>query len=109
MKVKIKKNDTVIVIAGNEKGKIGKVLKVFPKKQRVIVEGVRIVKRHTRPSQKNPTGGIVKKEAPIHISNVMLIDPKTNERTRIGSKIIYDEATKKKKIVRISKKSGEMI
>lgn len=109
MKVKIKKNDTVIVIAGNEKGKIGKVLKVFPKKQRVIVEGVRIVKRHTRPSQKNLTGGIVKKEAPIHISNVMLIDPKTNERTRVGSKIIYDEATKKKKIVRISKKSGEMI
>ncbi len=89
MRLKIKKNDNVIVIAGNEKGKTGKVLKVFPKKQRVIVEGVNIVKRHTRPSQKNPQGGIIKKEAPIHISNVMLIDPKTNERTRVGSKINF--------------------
>lgn len=84
-------------------------LRSSPKKQRVIVEGVNIVKRHTRPSQKNPQGGIIKKEAPIHISNVMLIDPKTNERTRVGAKIIYDETTKKKKIVRVSKKSGEMI
>jgi large subunit ribosomal protein L24 len=109
MRLKIKKNDNVIVIAGNEKGKTGKVLKVFPKEQRVIVEGVNIVKRHTRPSQKNPQGGIIKKEAPIHISNVMLIDPKTNERTRVGSKIILDENTGKKKIVRVSKKSGEMI
>jgi len=109
MRLKIKKNDNVIVIAGNEKGKTGKVLKVFPKKQRVIVEGVNIVKRHTRPSQKNPQGGIIKKEAPIHISDVMLIDPKTNERTRVGSKIILDENTGKKKIVRVSKKSGEMI
>lgn len=109
MRLKIKKNDNVIVIAGNEKGKTGKVLKVFPKKQRVIVEGVNIVKRHTRPSQKNPQGGILKKEAPIHISNVMIIDPKMNERTRVGSKIIYDETTKKKKIVRVSKNSGEMI
>jgi large subunit ribosomal protein L24 len=109
MRLKIKKNDNVIVIAGNEKGKTGKVLKVFPKKQRVIVEGVNIVKRHTRPSQKNPQGGIIKKEATIHISNVMLIDPKTNERTRVGSKIILDENTGKKKNVRVSKKSGEMI
>lgn len=109
MRLKIKKNDNVIVIAGNEKGKTGKVLKVFPKKQRVIVEGVNIVKRHTRPSQKNPQGGILKKEAPIHISNVMIIDPKMNKRTRVGYKIIYDETTKKKKIVRVSKKSGEMI
>ncbi len=109
MRLKIKKNDNVIVIAGNEKGKTGKVLKVFPKKQRVIVEGVNIIKRHTRPSQKNPQGGIIKKEAPIHISNVMLLDPKTNERTRVGSKIILDENTGKKKIVRVSKKSGEMI
>jgi len=109
MRLKIKKNDNVIVIAGNKKGKTGKVLKVFPKKQRVIVEGVNIVKRHTRPSQKNPQGGIIKKEAPIHISDVMLIDPKMNERTRVGSKIILDENTGKKKIVRVSKKSGEMI
>lgn len=109
MRLKIKKNDNVIVIAGNEKGKTGRVLKVFPKKQRVIVEGVNIVKRHTRPSQKNPQGGILKKEAPIHISNVMLIDPKTNERTRVGYKVILDESTNKKKLVRVSKKSGEMI
>lgn len=109
MKLKIKKNDNVIVIAGNEKGKTGKVLKVFPKKQRVIVEGVNIRKRHSRPTRSNPQGGIIKKEAPIHISNIMLIDPKTGERTRVGSKIIFDENTKKKKIVRISKKSGEMI
>jgi large subunit ribosomal protein L24 len=74
MRLKIKKNDNVIVIAGNEKGKTGKVLKVFPKKQRVIVEGVNIVKRHTRPSQKNPQGGIIKKEAPIHISNVKFVE-----------------------------------
>ncbi len=109
MRLKIKKNDNVIVIAGNEKGKTGRVLKVFPKKQRVIVEGVNIVKRHTRPSQKNPQGGILKKEAPIHISNVMPIDPKTNERTRVGYKVILDENTNKKKLVRVSKKSGEMI
>lgn len=109
MRLKIKKNDNIIVIAGNEKGKTGKVLKVFPKKQKVIVEGVNIIKRHTRPSQRNPQGGIVKKEAPINISNVMLLDVKTNERTRVGSKIIFDDTTKKKKIVRVSKKSGEMI
>lgn len=109
MRLKIKKNDNVIVIAGNEKGKTGRVLKVFPIKQRVIVEGVNIVKRHTRPSRKNPQGGILKKEAPIHISNVMLNDPKTNERTRVGYKVILDENTNKKKLVRVSKKSGEMI
>jgi large subunit ribosomal protein L24 len=109
MRLKIKKNDNVIVISGNEKGKTGKVLKVFPKKQRLIVEGVNIIKRHTRPSQRNPQGGIIKKEAPIHISNVMLLDPKTNERTRVGSKIILDETKGKKKIARVSKKSGEMI
>ncbi len=109
MKLKIKKNDNVIVIAGNEKGKTGKVLKVFPKKQRVIVEGVNIRKRHSRPTRSNPQGGIIKKEAPIHISNVMLIDPKSGERTRVGYKIIYDETTKKNKLIRISKKSGEMI
>lgn len=109
MKVSIKKNDNIVVIAGNSRGKTGKVLKVYPKTNRVIIEGVNIVKRHTRPSQKNPQGGIVKKEAPIHMSNVMLLDPKLNERTRLGSKIILDENTNKKKIVRISIKSGEMI
>lgn len=109
MRVRIKKNDNVIVIAGNSRGKTGKVLKVFPKTSRVIVEGVNLVKRHSRPTQKNPQGGIIKKEAPIHVSNVMLLDPKSNERTRIGSKIILDEKTNKRKIVRIAVKSGEMI
>ncbi|MEG8946811.1 50S ribosomal protein L24 [Rosettibacter firmus] len=107
--MKIKKNDTVVVIAGNYKGKIGKVLKVFPDKDRVIVEGVNLRKRHTKPNQKNPQGGIIEKEAPIHVSNVMILDPKTNEPSRIGSKIIIDEKTGKKKRVRISKVSGEML
>lgn len=107
--MKIKKNDTVMVIAGNDRGKTGKVLKVFPKESRLIVEGINLRKRHTKPSQKNPQGGILEKEAPIHISNVMIIDPKTNEPTRIGAKIILDEKTGKKKIARISKASGEML
>ncbi|AFH48635.1 Ribosomal protein L24 [Ignavibacterium album JCM 16511] len=107
--MKIKKNDTVMVIAGNDRGKTGKVLKVFPKESRVIVEGINLRKRHTKPSQRNPQGGILEKEAPIHISNVMIIDPKTNEPTRIGAKIILDEKTGKKKIARVSKASGEML
>jgi large subunit ribosomal protein L24 len=109
MRMKIKKNDTVMVIAGNDRGKTGKVLKVFPKESRVIVEGINLRKRHTKPSQKNPQGGILEKEAPIHISNVMIIDPKTNEPTRIGAKIILDEKTGKKKVARVSKASGEML
>ncbi len=107
--MKIKKNDNVMVIAGNDRGKTGKVLKVFPKENRVIVEGVNIRKRHTKPTQKNPQGGIFEKEAPIHISNVMILDPKTNQPSRIGAKIILDEKTGKKKSARISKKSGEML
>ncbi|MCL6493495.1 MAG: 50S ribosomal protein L24 [Ignavibacterium sp.] len=107
--MKIKKNDTVMVIAGNDRGKTGKVLKVFPKESRVIVEGINLRKRHTKPSQRNPQGGILEKEAPIHISNVMIIDPKTNEPTRIGAKIILDEKTGKKKVARVSKASGEML
>lgn len=107
--MKIRKNDNIIVIAGNSKGSTGKVLKVFPKKNRVIVEGVNMRKRHTKPNQANPQGGIIEMEAPIEASNVMLIDPKTNEPTRIGSKIIIDDKTGKKKIVRVSKASGEML
>lgn len=109
MRMKIKKNDTVMVIAGNDRGKTGKVLKVFPKESRIIVEGINIRKRHTKPTQKNPQGGILEKEAPIHISNVMIIDPKTNEPTRVGAKIILDEKTGKKKVARVSKASGEML
>lgn len=105
--MKIRKNDMVMVIAGNARGKTGKVLKVFPDRDRVIVEGVNIIKRHTRPSQRNPQGGIIQKEAPIHISNVMLLDPKTNEPTRVGTKLIVDPATGKKSRVRVSKASGE--
>jgi len=107
--MKIHKNDNVMVIAGNDRGKSGKVLKVFPSDLKVIIEGINIRKRHTKPNQKNPQGGILEKEAPIHVSNVMLIDPKTNEATRLGSQIILDEKTKKKKRIRVSRVSGEMI
>ncbi len=105
--MKIRKNDNVIVIAGNARGKTGKVLKVYPDKDRIIVEGVNVIKRHTRPSQRNPQGGIVQKEAPIHVSNVMLLDPKTNQPTRVGMKVIKDEATGKKSRVRVAKATGE--
>jgi large subunit ribosomal protein L24 len=107
--MKIRKNDSVKVIAGNDKGKTGKVLKVFPKESRVIVEGINLRKKHMKPTQKNPQGGIQEKEAAIHVSNVMILDPKSNEPTRIGSKIILDEKTGKKKIARVSQVSGEMI
>ena len=107
--MKIHKNDNVMIISGNDKGKTGKVLKVFPKVSRVIVEGINLRKRHTKPSQKNPQGGIIEKEAPIHFSNIMLLDPKTNEPTRLGSQIILDENTGKKKRARISRATGEMV
>jgi large subunit ribosomal protein L24 len=98
------KNDNVKVLTGKYRGKVGKVLKVFPKQNRVIVEGVNIIKRHTKPSQKNQQGGIIEKEASIHVSNLMVIDPKTSEPTRVAFKNIED-GTK----VRISKKSGEIL
>ncbi len=97
------KNDTVKMLSVNT-GKTGKVLKVFPNNNRVIVEGVNIIKKHTKPSQKNQQGGIVEKEASIHVSNVMVIYPKTNEPGRVGYKFLED-GTK----VRISKKSGEIL
>ncbi|MDP4114502.1 MAG: 50S ribosomal protein L24 [Bacteroidota bacterium] len=107
--MKIRKNDKVMVIAGNDKSKTGKVLKVFPKEDRIIVEGINIRKRHTKPTQRNPQGGIFEKEAPINVSNVMVIDPKTNVPTRLGSQIILDDKTGKKKRARVSINSGEMI
>lgn len=107
--MKIRKNDMVMVISGNDKGKTGKVLKVFPKESRIIIEGINIRKRHTKPTQKKPQGGIIEKEAPINVSNVMILDPKSNEPTRIGARIILDDKTGKKKIARVSKVSGEMI
>jgi len=106
--MKIRKNDNVMVISGNAKGKTGKVLKVYPEKHRLIIEGVNIIKRHTRASQKNPQGGIVQREGTIHMSNVMLIDPKTNEITRVGMKVVKDETTGKKRRMRVAKASGEM-
>jgi large subunit ribosomal protein L24 len=106
--MKIRKNDTVMVIAGNAKGKTGKVLKVYPDRGRIIIEGVNIMKRHARPSQKNPQGGIVQREATINASNVMLVDPKTNEITRVGMKEVKDPTTGKKRRMRVSKASGEM-
>jgi len=100
----VKKGDTVIVIAGKDKGKKGRVLAAYPKKERVLVEGINLVKKHTRPSQSNPQGGIVTQEAPIHVSNVALIDPKTGTATRIGYKVLENG-----KKVRYAKKSGEII
>ncbi|MCD8296098.1 MAG: 50S ribosomal protein L24 [Prevotella sp.] len=103
-KIHIKKNDSVIVLAGNDKGKKGKVLKVIVDKRRAIVEGVNMVSRHTKPSAKHPQGGIVKQEASIDISNLSLIDPKSGKATRIGIKVTEDG-----KKIRIAKKSGEEI
>ena len=104
-KIKIKKDDTVLVKTGNSKGSKGKVIRVYPKLNRALVEGVNMVSKHTKPNAENPQGGIIKKEATIHISNLMLVDPKTGEPTKIGRK--KDE--KSGKIVRFSKKSGELI
>jgi large subunit ribosomal protein L24 len=106
--MKIRKNDNVMVIAGNARGKTGKVLKVYPDRERIIVEGVNIIKRHTRPNQKNPQGGIVQRETTIHVSNVMLIDPKSNEVTRVGMKVVTDPSTGKKRRMRVAKGTGEM-
>ena len=105
--MKIRKNDVVLVIAGNARGKKGKVLKVYPDRDRLIVEGVNIMKRPSRPSQKNPQGGIVQREAPIHVSNVMLLDPKTSEPTRLGTKVVVDATTGKKRRLRVAKATGE--
>ncbi len=107
--MKIRKNDNVIVVTGNDKGKTGKVLKVFPSVSKVIIEGINLRKRHTKANQKNPQGGIIEKEAPINVSNVMLLDPKSGEPTRLGSQIILDDKTGKKKRARVSRVSGEMI
>ena len=102
--MKVVKNDNVKILSGKYRGSTGKVLKVYNKNSRVIIEGVNIIKKHTKPSQKNQQGGIVEKEAPIHISNLMNKDPKTGKPTRIGRKL-----NDKGKLVRYSKKSGEEI
>jgi len=102
--MKVIKNDTVLVTSGNYKGKKGKVLKVFPKESRIIVEGVNFIKRHTRPTPKNQQGGIVEKEAPIHASKVLVVCPKCDTPSRIGRKVLEDG-----KRVRVCKSCGEMI
>lgn len=103
-KLNIKKNDTVYVLSGEDRGKTGRVLKVYPAKSRAIVEGVNIVTKATKPSAQHPQGGLVKKEAPIHISNLSFLDPKSGKPTRIGRRR-NDEG----KLVRYAKKSGEEI
>ena len=102
-KLKIKKGDTVKVIAGESKGQEGKVLDVLLASRKVIVERVNLVSKHTRPNAKNTQGGIVKQEAPIHISNVMVVDPSSGKPTRVGRKEVDG------KLVRYAKKSGEVI
>ena len=103
-KLKIRKGDKVVVISGRDKGKTGEVIKVFPKELRAIVQGVHRVKRHTRPTQTNPQGGIVEKEGAIHISNIAHVDPKSGKPTRVGFKSLTDGSK-----VRFAKKSGEVI
>ena len=103
IKLKIKTGDIVQVIAGDHKGEKGKVLKVDREKNRAIVEGVNLVSKHTKPSAQNPQGGIIKKEAPIHISNLSLLDPKSGEPTRVEYQV------KDGKKVRISKKSKQVV
>lgn len=103
-KLHIKKGDTVYVNSGEDRGKEGRVLSVIPDKQRAIVEGINMVSKSTKPTAKHPQGGIIKMEAPIHVSNLNLIDPKSGKPTRVGHR--FDENGKK---VRYSKKSGEEI
>ena len=103
-KLHVKKEDTVIVITGKDKGKKGRVLEAYPRQNRVLVEGVNLVKKHAKPSQANPQGGVLTQEASIHVSNVMLIDPKSGKPTRVGYKVLENG-----KKVRVAKKSGEII
>jgi large subunit ribosomal protein L24 len=102
-KLHIRKDDTVLVTTGDDKGKKGRVLRVDKAAYKAVVEGINMVSRHTKPNAANPNGGIIKKEAPVHISNLMLLDPKTGKPTRIGFKKDGE------KVVRVSKKSGEVI
>ena len=102
-KFKVRKGDSVIAISGREKGREGTVLRVLTKENRVLVQGLNMVKRHQRPSAQHP-GGIIEKEAPIHVSNVALIDPSTRKPTRVGMKVLGDGRK-----VRVARRSGEVI
>jgi large subunit ribosomal protein L24 len=103
MSAKIKKGDRVIITTGRDKGKKGEVLKVFPKEERALVSGINMIKRHQRQTQR-VQGGIISKEAPVHLSNIAHVDPKTGDATRVGFKILGDGRK-----VRFAKKSGEVI
>lgn len=103
-KLHVKKDDTVIVITGKDKGKKGRIIAAYPRENRVLVEGVNMVKKHSKPTQQNPQGGILDQEAPIHVSNVMLLDPKSGKPTRVGYKVLENGQK-----VRVAKKSGEVI
>lgn len=103
-KFHIKKGDTVMVIAGESKGQSGRVIRVIPKQNRAVVEGLNMVYKHQKPSATNPDGGRLQMEAPLHLSNLMLVDPKTGNPSRIGRK-----ADDKGKLVRFAKKSGEIV
>ena len=107
MAARIRKDDTVIVLTGKDKGRSGRVLKVLPDEDRVVVEGVNMVKRHTKPDMANPQGGVIAKEAAIHASNVALRDPKTGKATRVGFKFVGEGAQRRK--VRVAKGSGVQI
>jgi large subunit ribosomal protein L24 len=103
MAQKIKKGDTVVVLAGKDKGRTGEVTRVIPKEDKVIVSGINVHARHRKPSQENPQGGIERKEAPLHISNVAVADPKSGEPTRVRFEV------REGKKVRVAAKSGELI
>ena len=100
----VRKGDTVVVVAGKERGKRGRVLRVIPDKNRVVVERINMIKKHQRPTQKLRQGGIIEREGAIHLSNVMLVDPTSNKPTRIGMRELGDG-----KKVRVARKSGEII
>ena len=104
MAARVRKDDEVVVIAGKEKGRRGKVLRVLPEEQRVVIQGINVVTKHVKPTRQAPQGGIQKREAPIHLSNVMLADPQTGEPTRVRFKIL--ESGRK---VRIAVSSGQQI
>jgi len=103
-KLHVKKDDTIVVITGKDKGKKGRIIAAYPRENRVLVEGINMVKKHAKPTQQNPQGGILDQEAPIHVSNVMLIDPKSGKPTRVGYKVLENGEK-----VRVAKKSGEVI
>ena len=107
--MRIHKDDTVMIISGDDKGKSGKVLKVFPEGEKILIEGINFIKRHTRGTQKNPKGGILEKEAALHISNVLVYCSKCAASTKVGHKVITQEGTGKPTKIRICRRCGEVI